>query len=414
MSGGLVSLPTMTGRRTPWLVDVGLCALVALVVAMSIGRIVIWLRWIIGWPGADDAWWSALPALGAVLGMLVVHRASATPATVDAYAFGLNDGALATEPVPARSLATALGVGLGVPLGFDGPMLYFGGAMGAVGARWARRPQRWCVLAGGTASLAMVISAPVAAALFASEVARRGFPRRADITPLAMGAGASSVVLWSTDQSGGVFGADPGFATRQVAIAAIVIGLVAGGLGRVIVAAIQRAKRVQLRLAVRLMVVDGALLVAIPGAWLATDNGILLGSGERLRVWAEQGSQPAVLAATCVFAALVLAMVVGGVVGGLFLPLVSFGGLVGLLLGRSWLPDVPLAACIGLGGCALLAAGYGTPLTAAALAFSIFGWSSTAWLAVGAVTIASVLSGQADQAGSGSVSVHRLWPHVRS
>jgi H+/Cl- antiporter ClcA len=142
--------------------------------------------------------------------------------------------------------------------------------------------------------------------------------------------------------------------------------------------------------------------VAGPLAWLATDAPILIGSGERLREWATQASQPELLAAWLLFGLVVVALVACGVVGGLFLPLLSLGAVLGLLVGRAWLPDVPAAACIGIGACCMLAAGYGTPLTAIALAFASFGATSAAWATVLGIVLATSV------AGDRSVSVYQL------
>ncbi len=174
----------MTGRRTRWAFDVVLAAAVSFLVALSAGRIVAWLRWLHRWPDDDHAWWSAVPALGAVVAVLIIARARTTPATADAFVQGVNDGPLAIGPAPARFAALVAGVGVGVPLGYEGPMVYFGGALGAWVARRLGRPDRWCVLAAATSAVAMVIGAPIAAAVFASEVARRGAPRarRCDAT----------------------------------------------------------------------------------------------------------------------------------------------------------------------------------------------------------------------------------------
>jgi H+/Cl- antiporter ClcA len=398
---------TLNGRRA-LLVDLGATAIVASIAAMSIGRIVAWLRWVLAWPSAEDAWWAAIPALGAVLALLVTYRAKVSSATADDYAYGLLNGRINTDAAPPRAAALGLGVGVGAPLGLEGPMVYFGGVMGAVAARWARRPERWCVLAGATAASAMVIEAPIAAALFAGEIARRGLPRRNDLVPVSIGALAAWLALRVTGRRGGLLGRASSLDWGRAAIGAVTIGAVAGVVGWVVLHAIVAAKHRHYRLFVRLLIVEITLLTAIPIGWIATGDGIFLGPGQRLLTWAAGASQPAVLAATCVFAVLVIAMVASELVGGLFVPLLSLGGLVGLLVGRGWLPDVPLVVCVGIGSCAMLAAGYGAPLTAVALAFTLFGWSSVALMSVIAIVLADVTSGRR------SVSIHQVWPHVRS
>ena len=386
------NLAPMTGRRR-WTLDVALTTVVAFLVALAAGRIVAWMAWLLAWPGDDRLWWVSLPAAGAAIAVLVVAFARVTPATTEAYAHGVNHGGLAIGPAPSRFVALVSGVGVGAPLGPDEPMMYFGGSLGAFVARRTGRPERWCVLAGATAALAMVIGAPIAAALFASEVARRGVPRRRDRLPLAIGAVAAWGARRLSGDTGGVLGIDPGFTLSRVAVGALAIGGVAALVGRLFVPAIRAAKRVQVPLDIRVCVVLITLGTAIVVGWWATGEAIFLGPGERLRDWAVGASQPGLLAAALVFAVLVVAMVACGVIGGLFLPLLSLGSLLGVLIGRAWLPDVPYVACAGIGACSLLAAAHGTPFTAAAVAFATFGWSSTAWLAVVGVALASSAAG---------------------
>jgi chloride channel protein, CIC family len=403
----------MTGRHERWgrsvrlAADVVLTVALAFVVALSVGRMVAWVKWLVQWPGRDDLWFAAVPVAGAVVAIVVVAAGRATPSTADAYAQGVNDGHLSIEPAPIRFLGLASGVGAGVPLGYEGPMVYFGGAVGAFVARRWRGPERWLVLATATSAVAMVVGAPIAAALFASEVARRGLPRRADVAPLALGAGAAWFARRLTGEPGGILGVDLGLDVGRIAVGVVAIAGAAGLVARVFVAAIRRAKRVQAPLVARVVAVVLLLGVAGPVAWLATDAPVLVGSGERLREWAMQASQPELVAVWLLFGLVVVVLVACGVVGGLFLPLLSLGAVLGLLVGRAWLPDVPAVACIGIGACCMLAAGYGTPLTAVALAVSSFGATSAAWATAGGIVLASTI------AGDRSVSMFQLSSRAR-
>lgn len=403
-----VASSSMTGRHERWgrtahlTADVVLTAVVAFVIALSVGRMVAWVKWLVQRPDGDDLWFAAVPVVGAVVALVLVAAARTTPSTADAYVQGVNDGHLAIQPAPVRFLALASGVGAGVPLGYEGPMVYFGGAVGAFVSRRWRGPERWLLLATATSAVAMVVGAPIAAALFASEVARRGLPRRADLAPLAIGAGAAWVARRLTGEPGGIIGVDLRLDVDRIAVGVIAIAVATGLAARVFVAAIRRAKRVQAPLAVRVAVVVVVLGAIGPAVWLATDSPILVGSGERLREWAAQASQPALLAAWLLFGSVVVVLVACGVLGGLFLPLLSLGAVLGLLVGRAWLPDVPAVACIGIGACCMLAAGYGTPLTAIALSVSSFGATSAAWATVVGVVVASCV------AGDRSVSVYQL------
>ncbi len=191
-----------------------------------------------------------------------------------------------------------------------------------------------------------------------------------------------------------MLGDDLGFTAAQVVVGALAIGVAAGLVARLFVAAIRAAKQSRMSLGVRLLVASVTLGLAVPLGWWSAGDAIFLGSGERMREWSAHTAQLPLLAAAVVFALLVVAMVACGVVGGLFLPLLSLGAVLGVLIGRAWLPGVPYAACVGLGACCLLAAAYGTPFTASALAFTSFGWSSSAWLTVVGVVVASAVAGE--------------------
>jgi H+/Cl- antiporter ClcA len=93
-------------------------------------------------------------------------------------------------------------------------------------------------------------------------------------------------------------------------------------------------------------------------------------------------------------AVVVVALVAADLVGGLLVPLFSMGGLIGLVLAKSFLPSAPSTFVIVAGGCALLAATYATPATAMAVGFATLGWSASAWGAVLAVAVAMVASGR--------------------
>ncbi|MFN8020235.1 MAG: chloride channel protein [Acidimicrobiales bacterium] len=387
----------MTGRRTRMVTDVAITWSVAFLAALSAGRISAWFGWVRDRQSAGDSWWSAVVTVGVVLALVVIAAARTAPDTTDAHVRAAIDGTTELRAAPARLVAMFTGVGLGAPLGPDGPMLYLGGAAGAFVARRTGRPERWLMLAAATSALAMVIDAPVAAACFACEVARRGAPRRRDVVPLALGALAAWVALRLTGEAGGVLGADLGLTLRQTAVGAAAIGLVAGLSGRLVVLFGRRAVeagRAQGRLGRRVLGAIVLVGVIAPIGWSLTDVPIYLGSGGLLRAWAAHATQPSLLVATVVFAVLVFGLVACGLVGGLFVPMLSLGAVVGLLVGRAWLPDVPYAACVGIGACCLLAAALGAPITAAALAFSSFGWSAAAWATLVAVLLASSVAGE--------------------
>jgi chloride channel protein, CIC family len=378
----------MTGAASIW-------ALSLAVAAIARELLVVFKR-LLESPAAGDLWWSVVPAAGAIVALLVVIRARTSPATADAFVYGVQHDSLTARGLVARFVALLCGVGLGVPLGYEGPMVYFGGAVGGTIA--PRLPagltagRRTATMACATAAVAVVIGAPIAAAFFASEVIRRGWPRGRDHLALATGAAAAWLVLRSFGDPGGIVGTAPAAAIGAATMGAAVIGVTCGAAGRVFALLVIGAKHLHWTLSRRIVMVAMALLVVVPLGRVTSGAWIFVGNGQRLVTWAHDGAVLGVALAVVVFAGLVVVMVAGGVVGGLFLPLLSIGGAIGLVLTRSWLAGLSPTVAVGVGACAMLAAGYGTPLAALALAASMLGTGSAGAAAVIAIVVASSMS----------------------
>jgi len=98
------------------------------------------LDWTLGLP--DGAQWCA-PAVGLVLAWCALRFVGrgASSATADEYldAYHHRDGDLSAREVPARTLASAATLGFGGAMGFEGPSVYLGAAIGsAVRRRFPR------------------------------------------------------------------------------------------------------------------------------------------------------------------------------------------------------------------------------------------------------------------------------------
>jgi CIC family chloride channel protein len=377
--------------------------LTAAVSALAFASLSTWLEHLIDWvAGRGSVVTVAAPALGGMLAVLVVHLARTSPGTTDVYVLGLQRERFDVRSAPARVLALVLGVGSGVPLGYEGPAVYFGGAMGAAAPQWRHRAERPFVLAAATAAVAVVVDAPVAAALFAVEVARRGRPATRDLFPLAAGAVAAWAVLRATGEPGGVLGSGAAAVTPLTVVAGALIGLAGGAVGRGFTHAVRWAKRLALPLRLRLLLVPAVLAVVLLGGQLLADGSpVLFGSGRRLVDHAAAGSLAVSALLLVLFVVVVVAMVAGGVVGGLFLPMLAIGATVGLLVGDLATPGLADGTVVAFGACAVLAAAYGCPLTAVALAASRLGWSPALAVALGAVALARAAAGRV------SVSVYQ-------
>jgi H+/Cl- antiporter ClcA len=145
-------------------------------------------------------------------------------------------------------------------------------------------------------------------------------------------------------------------------------------------------------LAGRIPAVVVALGFAVPVVWLATEQPVLVGAGDRAFGWANGSSGLPVIAVAMVGAALVAVLVATDVTGGLVIPVHWLGGMVGIALAHTWLPSRSVAFAAVAGGGALLASACALPATAVALTFAACGWSAASWGAVTAVVVARVTS----------------------
>ena len=109
--------------------------------------------------------------------------------------------------------------------------------------------------------------------------------------------------------------------------------------------------------------------------------------------WATSARALPLVAAMATFAVVIVTLVAVDLVGGLLLPLFTLGGLVGLVLARTWLPAAPTAFVVVAGGGALVAAAQAAPATAVALGFAAVGWSASGWGTAAAVLIAVAAGG---------------------
>lgn len=381
-----------------------LVVVTAAVAAVLFGWLEPMFKDLLNWVREQQGWVTALsPAAGAAVAIGIAVVARVTPATADDYVRGLHEERVDVRSAPARLAALMTGVGFGVPLGYEGPAVYFGGVAGAAVPQrlgWRERP---AVLAAATAAVAMVIDAPLAAALFAVEVSRRGRPRSADLVALAAGGTAAWVVLRRREGSGGIIGTDPGGSLPTWIASAAVVAVVVSVAARGFVAVIRRAKEAPpLSPTRRIAWAVIPLLIAVPLAQFETGFPVLFGPGLLLMSWAGYGNTVVVVVLLAVFIGLVAAMVRAGVVGGLFIPMAAIGATVAVLLSRWGMIGAPSAAAMAVGSAVMLTGAYGCPLTAAALLLSTFGGSTATVVGLLAIAAARALSGKQ------SVSINQI------
>ncbi len=295
----------------------------------------------------------------------------AAPSTSDEYIrnFHEADRSLPLRPFAGRMLAGIATLGGGGAMGFEGPSLYLGAVIGsALQSRWTRMFSRddskVLMVAGAAAGVAAIFKAPATGAVFALEVPFRDDTARRMLLPALVGAATgylTFVTLLGTTPLFEIDGSPP-FDLRELG-GAVVLGLVCGFGARGFAAFIRVTKSLAgrghpvVRVAVAGAVLIALLLIsqAVFGETLST------GSGYRTLEWVtENHSLVLILTLLAVRVMATSATLAGGGVGGLFIPLVVAGALVGDATATALDDTSNLFPLIGVA--AFLGAGYRTPL----------------------------------------------------
>ena len=332
------------------------------------------LKAVLAQPVLVRAW---IPALGLVLAAAALRLAGprTTPGTADEYIRNFHDPGrgLALRPVPARLLAAVVTLGSGVPLGYEGPSLYGGAALGSalqrrLGRFFSEEESKLLLVAGAAAGVAAIFKAPLTGLVFALEVPYQEDLARHMLLPAAISAAAGYVsfaALAGTEPILPVAGQAP-FNLVDLGGAALV-GLVAGLLARVFVALIRRAEEVAERShpLVRALAAGVVLAAVVVVGHQLTKDALMLGPGYDALRWAldPHRSVLAIVALGTLRVVGTTAAVGGGGVGGLFIPLVIQGALVGRAIGGIFDPANPTLFPV-VGMAAFLGAGYRVPLAA--------------------------------------------------
>jgi CIC family chloride channel protein len=307
----------------------------------------------------------------AALALRFVGR-GASPSTADEYIrnFHERDRPLRLRPVAGRLLAGAATLSSGGALGYEGPSLYLGASVGtAVQARrpkwFSRADSKVLMVAGAAAGVAAIFKAPATGAIFALEVPYRDDTARHMLLPALVGAATgylTFVGLVGTQPLFEVAGSPP-FDLRELGGAAI-LGLVCGLAARGYAFLITHAKRIAVTANpwLRWAAAGTALAGLLVASNAVFDEGLASGSGYRALEWVtEPGHSIGLVLALLGFrVAATTATLVGGGVGGLFIPLVVAGALIGDAGAIAIGDTTNLFPLIGVA--ALLGAGYRTPL----------------------------------------------------
>lgn len=327
----------------------------------------------------DQPLWfqAAAPALGLLVaaGCLRAAGRDVSPATSDEYirAFHGSGAGMRSRLIPFRLAAAVATLGSGGPLGYEGPALYTGAGIGAALQRRLRRyftaeDAKVLLVAGAAAGVAAIFKAPVTGLVFALEVPYQDDLARRMLLPAAISAAASYVTFAAIIGTEAILpvAGQPPFNLVDLGGAAVV-GLAAGILARVFIVIIQRAKQVAARAhpAIRALVAGGVLSGTVVLADALGGASLGLGPGYNALEWALDPRQSllAIVALGTLRVVATAAVVGGGGTGGLFIPLVIQGALVGRVVGGAF--DVETTTLLPVVGmAAFLGAGYRVPLAA--------------------------------------------------
>ncbi|MDQ6617561.1 MAG: chloride channel protein, partial [Actinomycetota bacterium] len=317
------------------------------------------------------------PVVGLVLAALALRflAAGASPATADEYIKNFHQPGVRLDPRPVvgRLVASVATLGLGGAMGYEGPSIYLGAAVGSVLQRrfsrhFSRDDAKVLLVAGAAAGVAAIFKAPATGLVFALEVPYQDNFARRMLLPAGIAAAVSYVVFVAFSGTAPLFAVSgsPPFDLRDLGGAAL-LGVLCGIGARLFTKSLLAAKRLAARLHPIVRAVGaGTVLVALAlVSKVAFGNPLTLGAGYDNLTWAldPRRAVALVLLLLVLRAAATIATVGGGGVGGLFVPLVIEGALLGRAMGglfRTAASGSHFFPLVGVS--AFLGAGYRVPL----------------------------------------------------
>ncbi len=318
-----------------------------------------------------------VPGVGLVLAALTLRYLArgASPSLADTWlkAFHDPDHDMDVSTAPGGVLASMLTIGLGGAMGLEGLSIFGGGAIGTFAQRhmgWLFRPvdRKVLMTAGAAAGVAAIFKAPATGALFAIEVPFQDDFAQSKLLPCLVAAATGYLGFALINGTEPLFAAhgSSGFDAVHL-LGALAVGVVAGLGARLFSMLLRSAKAVTTRVPqpARIAGATAAFAALILVSRLATGHDLMLGPGYDCIAWATRPDRAVpllllVLLLRCLATAVTTA---GGGAGGLFIPLVVAGALVGRAAGgivdRA---DDSLFLIVGVA--AFLGAGYRVPLAA--------------------------------------------------
>lgn len=336
---------------------------------------------------SDWRWGLIVPTLGLVASAIILKTvgAGATPATSDEYLRSFHDSEypLRWRAFVGRIAASVATLGSGGAMGLEGPSMYGGSALGAIiqrrlPASFRGADYRTLLVAGAAAGVAAIFKAPATGAIFALEVPFRDQMARRMLLPALVASASGYLTFAALSSTAPIFTFPEGERTVSLfqyvdLFGAVLIGVFCALGARVFSWVMRKAKAFTLRPLTSRLVVAGMALTSLyfvvrvitADGWNPADGeSLTLGSGYEVFAWLFEPQALWVLVAVFVLRMFATAATLaGGGVGGVFIPLVVGGALVGRMVGEVF-NTVDPALYVLLGIAAFLGAGYRVPLAA--------------------------------------------------
>jgi len=285
--------------------------------------------------------------------------------------------------LPVKFFGGIAAIGSGLVLGREGPTIHIGASLAGMCSDWSRAGsagRSGLLAAGAAAGLACAFNAPVAAVLFVTEETRKEFPFS---FRTYMGVVAASLLATvATELIGGV-APDLSMRVDEPALRALplfaLLGVVLGAIGVLFNAAVLRALAFATTAQSRAPYVYPAVVGLVVGALMVLYPHSVTGGEPLVRTLAAQhpGLLVLLLLAVARFCTTV-ASYSSGVPGGIFAPMLSLAGCVGLafgtmagVVGPDWGASPPAFAIAAMGG--LFTASVRAPMVGVVLTLELTG-----------------------------------------
>jgi CIC family chloride channel protein len=324
--------------------------------------------WVMAW----------MPLVGLSVSWLALRflGRSTDSGSADLYlkAFHDDDQQYRLRELPGRMLAAVLTPGMGGAMGLEGGSLYVGSGIGEILQRrfprfTAGSNRRVLLVAGAAAGVAAIFKAPATGAVFALEVPYKEDLARRMLLPALVSSAAGYLAFAAVNGTTPLFaahGSPPPLSFLDLA-GALGVGVAAGIGARGFAWLVLTAKSLTDRLGPSVRIVGAGLTMAALFAvtWIITDEPLAFGVGYHTIDWALAPDRALwILAVVFLVRAVATAATVGGSgVGGLFVPLVVAGALLGRMA-VAVVGDANITLFVVIGVAAFLGAGYRVPLAA--------------------------------------------------